>query len=120
MSGGVSIATLVQGGFVFLASQTWAEFGRKLIDKVFVGERTSITASLAYSVILTIFIFTVIWLIHKATAIDYKVKYEDTQKQLQLAATQLRTQKGGSPARPETGSVINNPDVSAIHDPEPL
>lgn len=81
---GVAISTLIQGGFVWLATQAWADLGKKTINKYYPGNREGVIATLIYCVIVTIAIFIVIWSIHRVAAVDYKAKYNAAAAQLAI------------------------------------
>lgn len=91
----VAIPTLIQGGFVWMATQAWADLGKKTINKVWPGDREGIIATAIYCVALTIAIFLIIWLIHRAAAIDYKARYNALL--LRVASQPVTSQRGQTP-----------------------
>ena len=62
---------LVQAGLVWLGTTTWSDLGRKIVDSYYPYGKESVHAMTVYTVLLTVIILLLIWLIGQLTNYNY-------------------------------------------------
>lgn len=82
----VTFPIIIQGGLVWLASTTWAETGKSIINDYYPYGKDSINAKILYAIFLTLVVILVIYIIQYISKID-------TNTSIQQRVNALKTQE---------------------------
>lgn len=73
MTSTISFAILVQAGLVWMGTEAWTDLSKKVIDTYYPYGKDSMWANIIYTVILTIIILILVWMIGKIVSYDSKI-----------------------------------------------